>query len=101
MAWMALPGRDVWVLATGYLRSQERWSASAFLTTILALNVGLIFINLLQNLTIGALFTAIDNRIAATHLSNASRRNLSLMRVSLRIAFIAIVVARVDIRRPR
>jgi len=65
MVRMTLPGRDVWALATGYLRSRERWPASALLIAVIALNVGLIFVTLLQNLTIGAMFTALQERDAA------------------------------------
>jgi putative ATP-binding cassette transporter len=55
---------DVWILAKGYWRSEERWSARVLLTSIIGLNLGLVGVNVLQNQANGALFTALQQRNA-------------------------------------
>src|SRR5438270_1957483 len=55
---------DVWILAKGYWRSEERWSARVLLTSIIGLNLGLVGVNVLQNQANGALFTALQQQDA-------------------------------------
>src|SRR5258708_11168553 len=55
---------DVWILAKGYWRSEERWSARVLLTAIIGLSVGLVGVNVLQNQANGALFTGLQQRNA-------------------------------------
>src|SRR5712671_950316 len=54
---------DVWILAKGYWRSEERWSARVLLTSIIGLNLGLVGVNVLQKQANGALFTALQHLI--------------------------------------
>ena len=56
--------RDAWGLAKGYWKSDERWSAWLLLLTVIALNLGLVGVNLLQNQANGSLFTALQQRDA-------------------------------------
>lgn len=56
---------EVWVLTKGYWGSEERWPARAFLTAIVAFNLGLVGVNILQNKANGALFTTLQQRDAA------------------------------------
>src|SRR6202049_3345503 len=55
---------DVWILAKGYWRSEERWSARVLLTSIIGLNLGLVGVNVLQSPANGALFPALQQRNA-------------------------------------
>jgi vitamin B12/bleomycin/antimicrobial peptide transport system ATP-binding/permease protein len=55
---------DIWVLTKGYWGSEERWSARLLLTSIIALNLGLVGVNVLQNQANGVLFTALQQRNA-------------------------------------
>lgn len=56
--------RSLWDLTRAYWGSDERWSAWAFLLAIIALNLSLVGINLLQNVATGAVFTALQDRDA-------------------------------------
>jgi putative ATP-binding cassette transporter len=56
--------RDVWILTEGYWASEERWPARLLLAAVICLNLGLVGVNLLQNLATGALFTALQQRNA-------------------------------------
>ena len=50
----------VWSLTKSYWQSEERWSASAFLALIIGLNLGLVYVTVLQNQANGSLFTALQ-----------------------------------------
>jgi putative ATP-binding cassette transporter len=60
MTRLRLLGRDVWHLAKGYWASEERWSARVLLVSIIGLNLGLVYVNVMQNRANGALFTALQ-----------------------------------------
>ena len=57
--------RDVWVLTKGYWGSEERWSAWLLLISVIALNFGLVGVNVLQNQANGALYTALQQQKAS------------------------------------
>lgn len=57
--------RSLWDLTRAYWASDERWSAWAFLLAIVLANLGLVGINLMQNVATGAVFTALQERDAA------------------------------------
>ena len=57
--------RNLWDLTKAYWLSDERWSAWAFLVAITLANVGLVGINLMQNMATGAVFTALQERDAS------------------------------------
>ncbi len=65
MTRLGLLARDVWHLAKGYWVSEERWSARVLLVAILALNLGLVYVNVMQNKANGALFTALQQHDGA------------------------------------
>jgi putative ATP-binding cassette transporter len=53
-------GYHVWVLVKGYWGSEERWSAWALLTTIIGLDLGYVYINVLLNKANGSVFNALQ-----------------------------------------
>lgn len=57
-------GRELWQLTRAYWLGDERWSAWAFLIVIIAGNLGLVGINLVQNIATGSVFTALQDRDA-------------------------------------
>src|SRR6185369_17257824 len=52
--------REVWDLTRGYWVSEERWSAWILLIAIVSLNIGLVAVNVLLNITNGRIFTALQ-----------------------------------------
>jgi putative ATP-binding cassette transporter len=69
MGRFALLGRNVWVLAKGYWGSDERWSARALLAAIIALNLGLVYVNVLLNGANGAIFNALQMKNSGAFFS--------------------------------
>ncbi len=55
-----LAGHSLWNLTKAYWLGPERWSAWAFIAVIVAANLGLVGINLLQNIATGGVFTALQ-----------------------------------------
>lgn len=49
----------------GYWVGEERWAARSLLISIVSLNLGLVFVNVLQNKANGTLFTALQQRDAS------------------------------------
>ena len=58
-------GYDVWALVKGYWGSEERWSARAFLTAIIGLDLGYVYINVRLNKANGTVFNALQQNDAA------------------------------------
>lgn len=53
--------KQVWVLTAPYFRSEERWSAFAFVGVILGISLGIVYVNKLLNDWYGRFFEAIQN----------------------------------------
>jgi vitamin B12/bleomycin/antimicrobial peptide transport system ATP-binding/permease protein len=81
--------RDVWTLTKGYWGSEERWSARVLLASIIALNLGLVGVNVLQNEANGALFTALQQQN-----SPGFYRSFAVV-VGLILLYLAVAVLRV------
>jgi putative ATP-binding cassette transporter len=62
-------GRNVWVLAKGYWSSEERWLASGLLAAVIALNLGLVYANVLINTAYGAFGNALQEKNAGAFYS--------------------------------
>ena len=59
-----MPVRHLWDLTKAYWHSDERWSAWALSLAIVAMNLGLVAINLMQNVATGRVFTALQEKDA-------------------------------------
>jgi putative ATP-binding cassette transporter len=86
---LRLLARDVWYLAKGYWSSGERWSARLLLMTLIGLNLGLVYVNVLQNKANGALFTALQE-----HDSSGFYRAFGTV-ILLILGYLAVAVLRV------
>ncbi len=53
---------DFWRLAKPYWTSEERWAARGLLAVIVAMNLGMVYINVLFNAWNGAFYNALQNR---------------------------------------
>ena len=60
MAKLRVLGRDIWALIKGYWTSEEWRSAWGFLAAVVGLNLSLVYVNLEQNLAMGAVFNALQ-----------------------------------------
>lgn len=65
MTRLRLLARDGWAFMRGYWVGEERWAARSLLISIVSLNLGLVFVNVLQNKANGTLFTALQQRDAS------------------------------------
>ena len=54
--------RDVWSLSLPYFRSEDRWAACGLLATLVGLNLGLVFLNVLFNEWNNVFYTALQNK---------------------------------------
>lgn len=54
--------RDVWSLSLPYFRSEDRWMACGLLATLVGLNLGLVFLNLLFNEWNNVFYTALQDK---------------------------------------
>lgn len=54
--------RQVWRLTKGYWGAEERWFASGMLATIIGLNLGLVYVNVLLNTANGTIFNALQQQ---------------------------------------
>ena len=89
MTKLRLLARDVWHLAKGYWASEERWSARVLLVSIVGLNLGLVYVNVMQNRANGALFTALQQ-----HDGSGFYRAFGTV-ILLILAYLAVAVLRV------
>ncbi len=84
---------DLWHLTKAYWLSRERLSAWAFVTAIVAGNLALVGINLLQNIATGGVFTALQE-------SNGRQFYVALGALMLTIfAYMAVAVARLFLQQ--
>ena len=63
-------GRNVWVLAKGYWGSEEKWWAWGLLVAVVALNLGIVYVNVLLNTANGAVFNALQEKNSAAFYSS-------------------------------
>lgn len=61
--------KQVWFLTAPYFRSEERWSAFAFVGVILGISLGIVYVNKLLNDWYGRFFEAIQNYDEAAFFS--------------------------------
>jgi vitamin B12/bleomycin/antimicrobial peptide transport system ATP-binding/permease protein len=61
---LALLVRDVWKLSRGYWVSDERWSALGLLASVIGLNLGMVWVNVLLNGVYGDLYNALQQKKA-------------------------------------
>ncbi|HYM02310.1 MAG TPA: ABC transporter ATP-binding protein/permease [Stellaceae bacterium] len=86
-------GGDIFDLTKAYWTSEEWWSAWAFLAAVIALNLGLVYINLQQNLATGGVFTALQQR------NYDDFRDAFLVLMLLILIYLAVAVLRVFLQQ--
>ena len=62
--------RDIWRLARPYWFSDDRWPALGLLAVIVAMSLGMVFINVLFNKWYGDFYNALQNHDIALFVSS-------------------------------
>ena len=93
MSGLARLGEGVFDLTKAYWKSDERWSARGLLAAVVALNLGLVYVNLQQNVATGGVFTALQQR------NGDSFRDAFIVLMALILTYLAVAVMRVFLQQ--
>ena len=54
--------RDAWAMAAPYWRSEDRWAARGLLVVVVALNLGIVYLNVLLNQWNNGFYNALQDK---------------------------------------